>query len=210
MWHNGQILFVKHGLHDFVHIHRTLRSCEGNFKQCMVIFITPTFVILAVYFLIYCKPCIILFLSSTEPVIKKFPTSLYIVLLHGAHWCEIFLQKYWWCLFFVQVLQMNTLPNIKHFLHALTCCIWDIHTTGYACQVPVLVRWCNINLTYRAWGSLFVTMHGQLIKNTPYRSTELPCTFHVFWKVNEVWDKASDTISDSYFATNLQSEAIQA
>jgi len=51
-------LFEKHGLHDFVHTHCTLRSHKGNFTKLVVIFITPVFAILAVYIRIKHKPCI--------------------------------------------------------------------------------------------------------------------------------------------------------
>jgi len=61
-------------------------------------------------------------MSTKEPIIKKFPTPLYIVLVNSNTDVRYFYKNIVDDCFFVKVLQMNTLPNRKNFAYALTCC----------------------------------------------------------------------------------------
>jgi hypothetical protein len=128
--------FEMHGPYGFVFTHCAL-SCKEN-MNCIGIFATPPCVAVAVYIHTWCN------LSIT------WENSLFLYFIFVQHWtCDSgFFHYYIYCslhgtvetgyifknfcnaffmahMYFSEVLQVNTLLERKHFLHALTYCIWD-------------------------------------------------------------------------------------
>jgi hypothetical protein len=95
---------IEHDPSDLVHTHRTSRTCTGNFMNNTDISAISTSLTLAIHYLLSINHRLlikntifhILFLLSTEFVIWKFSTLLWIVRLQGTLDMEYFYQHFLW------------------------------------------------------------------------------------------------------------------
>jgi len=101
--------------------------------NCVGIFVTPTSVVLAVYFAVYCEPCItqekykfqyIIFVFALNPRLNSLPhfcvLFIYVVLLTEDVFQKNFQQHFFhdtYFIYFVKLLKMNTLCSAAYSSH---------------------------------------------------------------------------------------------